>query len=97
VRADARTTIEPPSALIRKTFVDSLVYTSDQLRHLVHTMGATQVTLGSDYPFDMGVDDPVDRLEAAGFDTATTEAIRGGNAARLLGLQTPRTLRGEHR
>jgi len=48
-------------------------------------MGASQVTLGSDYPFDMGVVDPVDRLEAAGFDQATTDAIRGGNAARLLG------------
>ena len=50
-------------------------------------MGPGQVTLGSDYPFDMGVEDPVDRLEAAGFDAATTDAIRGGNAARLLGLE----------
>jgi predicted TIM-barrel fold metal-dependent hydrolase len=85
VRPDARTTVEPPSALLRRTFVDSLVYTPEQLRHLVASMGAGQVTLGSDYPFDMGVEDPVDRLEAAGFDRATVEAIRGGNAARLLG------------
>ncbi|SHN46742.1 amidohydrolase family protein [Cryptosporangium aurantiacum] len=85
-RPDARTTAEPPSALLRRTFVDSLVYTPEQLRHLVAVMGSSQVTLGSDYPFDMGVDDPVDRLEAAGFDAATTDAIRGGNAARLLGL-----------
>ncbi|WP_222272942.1 hypothetical protein [Modestobacter marinus] len=27
-------------------------------------MGPSQVTLGSDYPFDMGVDDPVDRPDA---------------------------------
>ncbi|MCK9922330.1 amidohydrolase [Frankia sp. AgPm24] len=87
-RADAHTTAEPPSALLRRTFVDSLVYTPEQLRHLVGVMGAGQVTLGSDYPFDMGVEDPVDRLEAAGFDAATTEAIRGGNAVRLLGLAT---------
>jgi len=33
----------------------------------------------------MGVDDPVDRLAAAGLDDATVTAIRGGNAARLLG------------
>ncbi|MDQ0963778.1 putative TIM-barrel fold metal-dependent hydrolase [Streptomyces sp. B4I13] len=84
-RSDAHTTSEPPSALLRRTFVDSLVYTAEQLRHLVGSMGASQVTLGSDYPFDMGVVDPVDRLEAAGFDQATTDAIRGGNAARLLG------------
>jgi aminocarboxymuconate-semialdehyde decarboxylase len=65
--------------------VDSLVYTPEQLRHLVSAMGPGQVTLGSDYPFDMGVEDPVDRLTAAGLDDATVTAIRGGNAARLLG------------
>ena len=84
-REDARTTQRPPSELLRRTFTDSLVYTPEQLRHLVAVMGPGQVTLGSDYPFDMGVDDPVDRLTAAGLDDATVTAIRGGNAARLLG------------
>ena len=87
-RGDAHTTEQPPSVLLRRTWVDSLVYTPEQLRHLVSVMGPTQVTLGSDYPFDMGVEDPVDRLEAAGFDAATTDAIRGQNAARLLGLSS---------
>ena len=86
-RTDAHTTEAAPSALLRRTWVDSLVYTPEQLRHLVSVMGPSQVTLGSDYPFDMGVEDPVDRLEAAGFDAATTDAVRGGNAARLLGLE----------
>jgi predicted TIM-barrel fold metal-dependent hydrolase len=84
-RDDARTTQRPPSELLRRTFTDSLVYTPGQLRHLVDVMGPGQVTLGSDYPFDMGVDDPVDRLAAAGLDDAAVAAIRGGNAARLLG------------
>jgi predicted TIM-barrel fold metal-dependent hydrolase len=84
-REDARTTERPPSELLRRTFTDSLVYTPEQLRHLVAVMGPGQVTLGSDYPFDMGVDDPVGRLLAAGLDDATVAAIRGGNAARLLG------------
>jgi aminocarboxymuconate-semialdehyde decarboxylase len=51
----------------------------------VENLGAAQVTLGSDYPFDMGVEDPVERLLAVGFDDATVAAIRGGNAERLLG------------
>jgi hypothetical protein len=55
-------------------------------------LGPTQLTLGSDFPFDMGVEDPVDRLEADGFDATTTDAIRGGNAMRLLGV--PRRLLG---
>jgi predicted TIM-barrel fold metal-dependent hydrolase len=84
-RSDARTTELPPSALLRRTFVDSLVYTPEQLRHLVSVMGAGQVTLGSDYPFDMGVEDPVDRLLAADLDADAVAAIRGGNAVRLLG------------
>ncbi len=85
-RSDARTTELAPSALLRRTYVDSLVYTPEQLRHLVSVMGAGQITLGSDYPFDMGVEDPVDRLEAADLGPEATEAIRGGNASRLLGL-----------
>ncbi|WUI64902.1 amidohydrolase [Actinomycetospora sp. NBC_00405] len=72
-------------AQLRRTFVDSLVYTPDQLRHLISVMGAGQVTLGSDYPFDMGVEDPVDRLLAADLAPETITAIRGGNAERLLG------------
>jgi len=88
-RPDAHTTREPPSTLLRRTFVDSLVYDAGQLRHLVEVMGGGQVTLGSDYPFDMGVEDPVDRLEAAGFDGPMTAAIRGGNALRLLGAAHP--------
>jgi aminocarboxymuconate-semialdehyde decarboxylase len=44
----------------------------------------------------MGVEDPVDRLAAAGFDDATTAAIRGGNAARLLGLPAAPPSHEEH-
>jgi len=95
-RPDAHTTDLAPSTLLRRTFVDSLVYTPEQLRHLVSVMGSSQLTLGSDYPFDMGVEDPVDRLAAAGFDDATTAAIRGGNAARLLGLPAAPPSHEEH-
>ena len=94
VRDDARSTTRPPSELLRDTFVDSLVYDPGQLRRLIEVMGSDQVTLGSDYPFDMGVEDPVERLLAAGFDAETVNAVRGGNAGRLLGLDTagPRSI-----
>lgn len=93
-REDAHTTREPPSVLLRRTFVDSLVYSPDQLHHLVGVMGAGQVTLGSDYPFDMGVEDPVDRVLAAGLAPAEVLAIFGRNARRLLSLDTATTTRG---
>ena len=42
--------------------------------------------LGSDFPFDMGTDDPVGALRAAGLAESDMDAIRGGNAAALLNL-----------
>jgi aminocarboxymuconate-semialdehyde decarboxylase len=65
---------------------DSLVYTPPALRHLVAAAGADRVLLGTDYPWDMGVDDPVRRVEAAGLADADRAAILGRTAAELFGL-----------
>jgi aminocarboxymuconate-semialdehyde decarboxylase len=86
VRPEAQRPAEPPSAYVRRMWFDSLVYTPMALRHLVEAVGADRVVLGSDYPFDMGVTDPVDRLAAAGLDHTHEQAIRGGNATNLLKL-----------
>ena len=40
--------------------------------------------LGTDYPYDMGESDPLGLLERAGL--GASDAVCGGNAARLLGL-----------
>ena len=87
VRPDARTTAAPPSALFRRLWVDSLVYSGAQLRRLVETVGADRVVLGSDYPFDMGVRDPVERLAAAGLTDDDVASILGRNAASLFDLE----------
>jgi aminocarboxymuconate-semialdehyde decarboxylase len=76
----------PPSHYLRRIFFDSLVYDGAILRHLVEIAGASQVVLGTDYPFDMGVGDPLARLAAAGLSADSEEAIRSTNAARLLGM-----------
>jgi predicted TIM-barrel fold metal-dependent hydrolase len=89
VRPEARRCAEPPSAYLRRMWFDSLVYTPAALRHLVEAVGADRVVLGSDYPFDMGVPDPVDRLASAGLPVAEEQAIRGANALALLGLPAP--------
>ncbi|TVZ02287.1 amidohydrolase [Trebonia kvetii] len=85
VRPDSRTCAEPPSAYIRRLWFDALVYTPEGLRTLTAAAGADRVLLGTDYPFDMGIPDPLDRLAAAGLPSSASEAIRGGNAAALLG------------
>lgn len=83
-REDARGCAEPPSAYLRRMWFDALVYTPRALRHLVEEVGADRVVLGTDFPFDMGVDDPVARLDAAGLPAADRAAVAGGNALDLL-------------
>jgi aminocarboxymuconate-semialdehyde decarboxylase len=52
----------------------------------VGVTGPDRVMLGTDYPFDMGVEDPVARLNAAGFSPAHRDAIAGRTAIALFGL-----------
>ncbi|MGW3408694.1 amidohydrolase family protein [Streptomyces sp. NPDC000888] len=84
VREDARGCVEPPSAYLKRMWFDALVYTPRALRALVEEVGVDRVVLGTDFPFDMGVDDPVARLDAAGLSPADRAAVAGGNALDLL-------------
>jgi predicted TIM-barrel fold metal-dependent hydrolase len=85
-RPDARGCAGRPSEYLREIWYDALVYTPQALRHLVDAAGAGQVVLGTDYPFDMGVTDPVERATAAGLPAADLTAVLSGNAAALFGL-----------
>lgn len=83
VRPEARECAEPPSSYLRRLWFDSLVHSPDALRALTGVVGADRVLMGSDYPFDMGVTDPVERVRAAGLGDADTDLVLGGNAAEL--------------
>lgn len=74
----------PPSSYLKRLYFDSLVHDPQVLRELVRVAGADRVLLGSDFPFDMGTDDPVGALRAARLPDADFHAVRGGNAAALL-------------
>jgi aminocarboxymuconate-semialdehyde decarboxylase len=90
VRPDARNCEHPPSHYAERLWFDSLVHDPAVLRELVRVAGSGRVLLGSDFPFDMGADDPVAALRAAGLDELGFNAVRGGNAAALLTLkETP--------
>jgi aminocarboxymuconate-semialdehyde decarboxylase len=86
VRAESHDCAEPPSTYLRRLWYDSLVHSPAGLRHLVELVGADRILLGSDYPFDMGTEDPVGALLAAGLSDADFAAIVGRNAINLLGL-----------
>lgn len=78
----------PPIEYLRRMWFDTLVYEPEALRHLVSVVGASQLVVGSDYPFDMGDYDPHGLIAATpGLDEAQRAAILGGNAAALLGLE----------
>jgi aminocarboxymuconate-semialdehyde decarboxylase len=84
VRPDARGCAHPPSSYLKRLYFDSLVHDPGVLRELVRVAGADRVLLGSDFPFDMGTEDPVGALRAAGLPEADFHAVRGGYAADLL-------------
>ncbi|HEY9328662.1 MAG TPA: amidohydrolase family protein [Streptomyces sp.] len=73
-----------PSSYLKRLYFDSLVHDPHVLRELVRVAGADRVLLGSDFPFDMGSEDPVGALRAARLTDSDFHAVRGGNAAALL-------------
>jgi aminocarboxymuconate-semialdehyde decarboxylase len=87
-RADAQGTLpKPPSSYLKKIYVDTVVFTPQQLTALVATFGADHVLMGTDYPYDMGEYDPLGHLAAtATLDATACAAIAGGNARKLLGM-----------
>ena len=51
--------------------------------------GADHILLGTDYPYDMGMQDPVGFVESStNLDQKQKAAIAGGNAAQLLKIGT---------
>lgn len=93
-RPDARGCARAPSEYLRRMWFDSLVYTPAGLEFLTATVGADKVVLGTDYPFDMGVTDPIDRLQATSLDADTQRAIRSANAWALLATRSGVTVCG---
>ncbi|MGW6318639.1 amidohydrolase family protein [Streptomyces sp. NPDC055099] len=73
----------PPSSYLKRLHFDSLVHDPHVLRELIRAAGADRVLLGSDFPFDMGTQDPVGALRAAHLPDADFHAVRGANAAAL--------------
>jgi aminocarboxymuconate-semialdehyde decarboxylase len=74
----------PPSSYLRRIWFDSLVHDPHVLRELVRAAGVDRVVLGSDFPFDMGTEDPIGALRAARLPDPDFHAVRGGNAVALL-------------
>ena len=78
---------KPPSHYLKKLHFDTIVFSEQQLKHLIETWGADHIMLGTDYPFDMGKERPVDVVNAVpGLSEVDRDRVRRGNALGLLGL-----------
>ncbi len=74
-----------PTELARTMFYDDLVYDRAALNNLLRLYGATQIMIGSDYPFAVMDRDPLASLERLGLDDASARLLAEGNALRWLG------------
>jgi aminocarboxymuconate-semialdehyde decarboxylase len=78
---------QPPTSYLKRIYVDTVVFTPNQLAELVRVFGADHVVMGTDYPYDMAEYDPLGHIAGVeGFDSATVAALAGGNTERLLGI-----------
>jgi predicted TIM-barrel fold metal-dependent hydrolase len=76
-----------PSEYLKQIYFDSLVFTPEAIRHLVAQVGASQLVLGSDYPFPWQLQ-PVDHIFACTSLSDDEKAdILGRTAAKLVNVQ----------
>jgi aminocarboxymuconate-semialdehyde decarboxylase len=73
-----------PTEYLKQLYVDSLVFTSEALRHLVAQVGVSQIVIGTDFPFPWTTTAVDHVLGTPGLSDADKAAILGGNAAKLL-------------
>jgi aminocarboxymuconate-semialdehyde decarboxylase len=88
--------VKLPTDYLKDLYVDSMVFSSEALRHLIAVVGASRVMLGTDYPFAWTAPfddsrrpryDAVDHvLGTPGLTDPEKVGILGGNAATLLKL-----------
>ncbi|WP_105034573.1 amidohydrolase family protein [Cryobacterium aureum] len=84
VRPEAQRCAHAPSSYLRKLWFDSVVHEADALRRLVEIVGGPRVLLGSDFPFDMGSDDPIALVRDTGLPIEIERGILGDNADALV-------------
>ncbi len=75
-----------PSVYLTQLYYDTMVFRPEGVRHLVAEVGASQLMVGTDYPYPW-TDTAIDLiLETPGLSDADKIAILGGTAAELLGI-----------
>jgi aminocarboxymuconate-semialdehyde decarboxylase len=77
---------ESPADIARRFYYDELVFDPEAVKFLVKQFGASQICVGTDYPFALGDWTPLKTLEKAGLSEQALTGITSANARRFLGL-----------
>jgi aminocarboxymuconate-semialdehyde decarboxylase len=77
---------QPPSSYLRRFSYDTIGHDDRINASLLRLVGADRVTLGSDYCFDMGLDDPLATIDRMKLPKEERDLVIGGNALKLLRL-----------
>ena len=77
-----------PTEYLKQMYYDTMVFSPEGIRHLAAEVGASQLVVGTDYPFPWTKTAVDEVLATPGFSDADKVAVLGGTAARLLGLKT---------
>ena len=76
-----------PSEYLKQLYYDSMVFTLEGLRHLIAEVGASQIVLGTDYPFPWTTTAVDHILNTPGLSDAERVAILGETAEKLLAIK----------
>jgi aminocarboxymuconate-semialdehyde decarboxylase len=85
-RPDCRGRIKrKPSSYLEKFYFDTITFDRGMLAQLIERFGDDHVLLGTDYPYDMGMEHPVDFIDGVeGLSKKGKNDVMGATAARLL-------------
>jgi aminocarboxymuconate-semialdehyde decarboxylase len=74
---------QPPSAYLNRFFYDTILHHPAALGYLRDLAGSQQLLMGTDYPFPVDDQAPLQMLEETGFPASQIAEISGDNARRL--------------
>ena len=77
-----------PTEYLKQMYYDNILFTPEAMRHIIAEVGASQIVIGTDFPYPW-TKTAVDLvLSTPGLSDDQRTAILGGTAAKLLGIKT---------